>query len=177
MGRIGFATLRQFQIGSGVRILAAFRHQSTVAIDPNMRAPKFDTTRSVSHVALNDKEPGVSPMNLLLVAVGGCAATNIRLVLGKKKVDVKGISVAISGQRKAASTLALESTEPWETVHITFTIGVGGLGGLPAGLVAMESEMIRKVVDASVNKYCGVHKTLEGGVANITWEFELSPEN
>ncbi|KAJ3345290.1 hypothetical protein HDU83_004244 [Entophlyctis luteolus] len=101
-------------------------------------------------------------MNLLLIAVGGCAATNIRLVLEKKRIPVTRIDVNVKGQRRAAVSTLMESTEPWETVEIGFDVGVGGN-------VAAHEETVRRVVEASVERYCGVHKTLEHGIPRMTW--------
>ncbi|KAJ3295459.1 hypothetical protein HDU79_009148 [Rhizoclosmatium sp. JEL0117] len=166
---------------------------ATGSVDPNMHPPSFDSTRtttsvtvqwspnsryqftgadSASHnhhpilLSLDNTELGVSPMNLLLLALGGCASVNIRMVLSKKRIPVDNVFVTVTGQRKVGD--GNEAIEGWESVHAEFRVV------MKEGAETVGEDAVRKVVDASVNKYCGVHKTLGDGVPALTWGFTVN---
>ena len=56
--------------------------------------------------------PGVSPMQLLLLALGGCAAIDVVDILRKQRQPLAGLEVQVSGER------ASELPKPWETAQI-----------------------------------------------------------
>ncbi|KAI9328358.1 OsmC/Ohr family [Obelidium mucronatum] len=165
-------------------------------VDPFMKSPSFDGSRTTTGIqvqwmptskyqfagtdpthceastssvllSLSENEEGMSPMNLLLIALGGCAGMNIKLILDKRGVIVEDVAVAVTGQRKKEGFKNMEGIEPWESIHAEFKVVVRR--GLD-----VDEEVVRKVVDDSVNKYCGVHKTLAGGVSRMTWGYTLT---
>jgi putative redox protein len=102
--------------------------------------------------------PGVSPMQLLLLALGGCAAIDVVDILRKQRQPLTGLEVQVSGERGS------ELPKPWETAQVHFILFGDGL----------DPRKVARAVDLSVEKYCGVHATLQG-VTHISHGFELRP--
>lgn len=100
--------------------------------------------------------PGVSPMQMLLLGLGGCTAIDIVDILQKQRQPLEDIRVEISGERGE------EWPKPWSAIHIHYVITGAGL----------DPHKVDRAIDLSVNKYCGAHATL-AGVATITHDHEL----
>lgn len=100
--------------------------------------------------------PGVSPMQMLLLGLGGCTAIDIVDILQKQRQPLEDIRVEISGERGE------EWPKPWSAIHIHYVITGAGL----------DPHKLDRAIDLSVNKYCGAHATL-AGVATITHDHEL----
>lgn len=100
--------------------------------------------------------PGVSPMQMLLLGLGGCTAIDIVDILQKQRQPLEDIRVEISGERGE------EWPKPWSAIHIHYVITGAGL----------DPHKVERAIDLSVNKYCGAHATL-AGVATITHDHTL----
>lgn len=86
-----------------------------------------------------------SPMDLLLSALGGCAAVDAVLMMKKKRKTILDFMVAVSGDRN-------EGTPAFYTaIHLHFTL---------VSPDAREEEFA-KVVALSVEKYCSVSASLK----------------
>jgi putative redox protein len=103
-------------------------------------------------------DKGVRPMQALLMAMGGCSAIDVVLILKKQRQEVTGFSIEIDGEREKGVEPSL-----WETVHAIFHI---------EGKV--EPEKAKRAVQLSMEKYCSVSKTLEKAGAAITWEVRVN---
>lgn len=103
--------------------------------------------------------PGVSPMQMLLLGLGGCTMVDVISILQKQRQPLTDIEIAIDGQRAA------ELPRPWETIHLHYIVTGNGL----------DSHKVARAIDLSVEKYCGAHATLSG-VAKITHDFEIRAE-
>jgi putative redox protein len=101
---------------------------------------------------------GVRPMQSLLMAVGGCSAIDIILILKKQKQEITGFDIEIDGEREKGKEPAL-----WETVHAIYHIDGN-----------VEPEKARRAVKLSMEKYCSVSRTLEKAGAKITWEVRVN---
>jgi putative redox protein len=99
--------------------------------------------------------PGVSPMQMLLLGLGGCASVDVVEILRKQRQPLAGLEVEVSGER------AEELPRPWSRLHMHF-IATG----------AVESSKVERAIALSVEKYCGVHATLSPA-ATITWDYEV----
>ncbi len=104
------------------------------------------------------KSDGVSPMQTLLMAAGGCSAIDVILILRKQKQEITAFHIEIDGER-------VPNQEPslWQDVHLLFKLD-GTIDG----------EKAKRAVQLSMEKYCSVVKTLEGAGAKITWEVQLN---
>ncbi|KAI9202155.1 OsmC/Ohr family [Polychytrium aggregatum] len=100
--------------------------------------------------------PGVGPMNMLLMALGGCAAIDVISILKKQKQVVEQIRIRIDGQR------GTEYPRPFERIHMVFVVEGKSL----------QQSKVESAIQLSAEKYCGVHGTL-AGVAKITFGAEI----
>jgi putative redox protein len=105
-------------------------------------------------------DKGVRPMQALVMALGGCSAIDIVLILKKQKQEITGFRMEIDGEREKGKEPAL-----WETVHIIYH-----LDG------KIDAEKAKRAVALSMEKYCSVSKTLEVAGAKITWETRVNGE-
>lgn len=100
--------------------------------------------------------PGVSPMQMLLLGLGGCSLVDVVIILEKQRQPFAGVEVEIDGVRSE------ENQRPWKDIHMHFI--VTGAGVDPA--------KVERAIALSVEKYCGAYATLSG-VATITHDFEV----
>lgn len=98
---------------------------------------------------------GMRPMELLLVALGGCSGMDIVSILKKKKEDFSGLEIKISGQT------AENYPKKFTDINIEF---------IAKGKVSEDA--LKRAVELSMEKYCSVKATLEG-VAKITWSYKI----
>ncbi len=101
-----------------------------------------------------DGKPGVSPMQLLLAAVGGCTGEDILSILRKKRVDLTDMQVKISGKR------ADDFPKIWTHISITYLIRGNGI----------KPKDVEQAIELSEKKYCSVGIML-GKSAKITSEY------
>lgn len=100
----------------------------------------------------------VRPMQALLMAMGGCSAIDVVMILRKQRQEITDFRIEIDGERQ-------QNVEPalWEKAHIIYY-----LDG------KIDAEKARRAVELSMTKYCSVSKTLEVAGAKITWEIKLN---
>ena len=101
---------------------------------------------------------GVRPMQALIMAMGGCSAIDIIMILKKQRQEITGFDMEIDAEREKGKEPAL-----WETGHIIYK-----LDG------KIEPEKAKRACQLSMEKYCSVSKTLEVAGAKITWEIVLN---
>jgi putative redox protein len=104
--------------------------------------------------------PGVSPMQMLLLGLGGCSMVDLVGILQKQRQPFTSVEVEIKGKRGE------EQPRPWETITLHFIVTGADL----------DVDKVARAVDLSVERYCGAHATLKG-VAHITHDFEIRMPN
>ena len=102
---------------------------------------------------------GVRPMQMLLMALGGCSGIDVVTILQKQKQEADTFDIEIDGDRE-------QGVEPslYKTIHANFKF-TGNL----------DKVKTHRAVQLSMDKYCSVAKTLEK-TANITWSIEINGE-
>ena len=100
---------------------------------------------------------GVRPMQSLLMALGGCTAIDVTLILTKQKLDIKDFTIEVDGTRDEVKEPAL-----WEKIHLTYHI----YGN-------MDKSFVERAVHLSMTKYCSVAETLRRAGAVITYSINL----
>jgi putative redox protein len=103
-----------------------------------------------------DGKPGVSPMQLLLVALAGCTGMDIVSILQKKRLNLIDLQVRVRGKR------ANEYPKIWTDIHLTYLIWGE----------ALRPSDLEQAIRLSEEKYCSVGIML-GKVARITSEYHL----
>lgn len=100
--------------------------------------------------------PGVSPMQMLLLGLGGCSLIDVVIILEKQRQPFAGVEVEMDGVR------AEEAQRPWKDIHMHFVVTGAGV----------DEAKVERAIALSVEKYCGAYATLSG-VATITHDFEI----
>ena len=104
---------------------------------------------------------GARPMELLLMALGGCTAIDVILILKKQRQVVEDLQIRVSGDREK-----IEGTEktPFRQINIQFELK-GEIDGSKA----------LKAIQMSMDKYCSATAQLEPS-ATITHSLLLNGE-
>src|SRR5699024_5191865 len=92
---------------------------------------------------------GASPMELLLMSVGGCSAIDIVNILKKQRQTITSYAMEIEGKRKA-----FREANPFESIHVKILLE----GDID------ESKVVR-AARLSFEKYCSVSLTMIDAVA------------
>ena len=109
----------------------------------------FDSDRD------SNKAPG--PMEMVLLALGACTATDMVTILVKKRQKVESLEVVCSGERAA------EPPRVWTQLEVVFR-----LRG------AVEEAAVKHAMDLTAEKYCSVAAMLRK-TAVLSWRYELLP--
>jgi putative redox protein len=124
--------------------------QQFVATSPSGHALTIDSDRQ------SNKAPG--PMELLLMALGACTATDVVTILGKKRQKLESLEVLCSGER------APEPPTVWTKLEVLFR-----LRG------TLDEAAVQHAMSLTEEKYCSVAAMLKKTAA-FTWRYEiLSP--
>ena len=121
--------------------------QKFVATSPSGHAVAIDSDRE------SNKAPG--PMELLLMALGACTATDVVIVLGKKRQKLQSLEVICSGERAA------EPPAVWTKLEIVYR-----LRG------QLDDAAVKHAIQLSEDKYCSVAAMLRK-TATLSWRYEI----
>lgn len=100
---------------------------------------------------------GARPMELLLSALGGCAAIDVVGILVKQRQTVDDLSVTVEGERSEGEPAL------FTRIHVHFEVSG------PA-----HERAVARAVELSMDKYCSVARTLEH-TAEIDYSYALGP--
>jgi putative redox protein len=103
-----------------------------------------------------DGKPGISPMQLLLMAVAGCTGEDIVSILRKKRLALTDMQVRVRGKRASDYPMI------WTDIHITYLVWGE----------AIQPKDVEQAIQLSEDKYCSVGLML-GKVARITSEYHI----
>ena len=123
--------------------------QKFLGIGPSGHAVAFDSDRE------SNKAPG--PMEMVLMALGACPATDMVTILEKKRQKLQSLEVVCSGERAA------DPPRVWIKLDIVFR-----LRG------AVEESAVKHAMALTEEKYCSVAATLKKS-AEISWRYEILP--
>lgn len=101
---------------------------------------------------------GVRPMQMLLMALGGCSGIDVVMILKKQRQELIGFKMDISGEREAGKEPSL-----WKQVHVVFEL---------QGTI--DPAKAERACELSMVKYCSVAETLRRAGAEITWEVRVT---
>jgi len=121
--------------------------QKFVATSPSGHAVTIDSDRE------SNKAPG--PMELLLMALGACTATDVVIVLEKKRQKLQSLEVICSGERAA------EPPAVWTKLEIVYR-----LRG------QLDDAAVKHAIQLSEDKYCSVAAMLRK-TATLSWRYEI----
>ena len=124
-------------------------NQKFVALSPSGHSVTIDSDR--------DSNTAPGPMELVLIALGACTATDIIIILEKKRQKLQSLEVICSGERAATPPTV------WKKLEILYRLR----GHVDEGSA-------RHAITLSEEKYCSVAAMLQK-TAKITWRLELLP--
>lgn len=120
---------------------------------------KFSATSPSGHkVAFDsDRETNTAPgpMEMVLMALGACTATDIVIILEKKKQKIESLEVVCSGER------AKEPPTVWVKLDVLFRVR----GKVDEGA-------LKHAIELTKEKYCSVAAMLKK-TADIRWRHEI----
>ncbi len=115
-----------------------------------------DYVAQTSHSSLEVGESYHSPMELLLVALGGCMGVDISTILRKKRQDIQAIKIEVTGERRD------EFPRIYENIKILCKVKGNNLS----------KKALEDAVNLSISKYCSVYAMLSKS-SNIDVEIDI----
>ena len=103
----------------------------------------------------SESKTAVGPMEMVLMALGACTATDIVLILGKKRQNLEALEVVCSGERAA------DPPRVWVKLDVLFRV---------RGKV--EEAAMQRAMELTREKYCSVAAMLKK-TAEMTWRYEI----
>ncbi|MBS1731126.1 MAG: OsmC family protein [Bacteroidetes bacterium] len=102
---------------------------------------------------------GTSPMQLLLMALGGCSAIDMVSILKKQRQDLKDIKITITGDKDPNAAPSL-----WQTASLEFHV-----------YGPVDQDKALRAAALSMEKFCSVAMTLKGSGTEIDWKVVMHP--
>jgi putative redox protein len=119
-----------------------------IAVGPSGHAVPLDSDRQ------SNTAPG--PMELLLLALGSCTATDVVSILKKKRQKLDALEVQVSGERAATPPMV------WLKLELVYR-----LRG------KLNEKAVRDAIQLSEDKYCSVAAVLRK-TAKISFRYEIT---
>jgi putative redox protein len=120
-----------------------------VATSPSGHSLTLDSDRE------SNKGPG--PMELVLMALGACTATDVVSILEKKRQKLESLEVICSGERA--------KTPPTVWIKLEILYRLRG---------PLDDAAVKHAIQLSEDKYCSVAAMLKK-TASLTWRYEILP--
>ncbi|MDZ7316219.1 MAG: OsmC family protein [candidate division KSB1 bacterium] len=105
---------------------------------------------------LGGSEAGNKPMELVLIAMGGCTSMDVISILKKMRQDVRDYHIELEAEK------ATEHPAVFKKIHLKYVIVGKGI----------KAENVEKAIELSMTRYCSVSAMLKHS-AEITWEYEI----
>lgn len=104
-----------------------------------------------------DKEQGASPMELILLGLGGCASYDVVSILQKSRQVVQDVRCELTAQR--AETVPAVYT----AIHMHFVVTGEDI----------QDKQVERAIKLSAEKYCSASRMLVQGGVDISHDFEI----
>ena len=101
---------------------------------------------------------GTRPKELVLIALGGCAASDVVSILRKKRAPLAGCEVRLNANSKD------EHPTVYTDIHMNFVVYGDGI----------EPQDVERAIELSTTKYCAVSAMLKDSVP-ITHSYRIDP--
>lgn len=103
-------------------------------------------------------EAGPRPKELLLMALGGCTASDIIPIMKKKRVPFQNVEVRLTAHVRE------EQPQVFTDIHIEYIVFGDGIKPID----------VERAIELSTTKYCAVSAMLRGSV-KITHSYRIEP--
>lgn len=107
--------------------------------------------------AMGGIDAGARPMELVLMALGGCSVIDVVSILKKQRQKIDDLQVEVEGQREPDAV-----PSPFKKIHMTFHFKG-----------ELNEEKVKRAIQLSVEKYCSVQVMLAATV-EISWSYTIS---
>jgi len=104
-------------------------------------------------------DQGVSPMQMLIMSMGGCSGIDIAMILEKSRQKVESFDMELDAERPPDTV-----GQPYNKIHAHYIL-----------TGEIDPEKAKRAVRLSITKYCGASKTLEA-TAEITASVSVNGE-
>jgi putative redox protein len=101
---------------------------------------------------------GTRPKELLLLALGGCTASDVISILQKRRVELDGFEIHITAKQRD------EHPQVFSEIHLEYVIRGNHV----------RQEDVARAIELSESKYCSVSAMLRPAVP-ITWTYRIEP--
>ena len=118
-----------------------------LSVTPSGHAVPFDSDRE------SNTAPG--PMEMLLAALGTCTATDVVIILKKKRMKLESLEIEVSGER------AKDPPQVWTKLELVYK-----LRG------ELDEKAVKDAIRLSEEKYCSVSAMLKK-TASIHFRYEI----
>jgi len=112
---------------------------------------RFVATDGMGHSIVMDaskqsggENSGFSPMQLLLIALGGCTGMDVAHIMRKQRQQVNDLEILVSGERVE------EQPRVYDNIHVEYRIKGKGI----------KENAVQRAIQLSEDKYCSVGATL-----------------
>ena len=105
-------------------------------------------------------DAGIRPKELLLLALGGCTASDVIAILQKKRVPLEGIEIHLSAEQTE------EHPQVFTTIHVEYVVRGDNI----------RAADVERAIELSETKYCSVNAMLRKAVA-ITRSYRIEPSH
>ena len=119
------------------------------AVGPSGQTIRIDSDRK--------SNTGPGPMEMVLMALGGCTATDVVIILRKKRQKLQSLEVVCSGERAA------DPPTVWVKLQVLFRVRGD-----------VDEMALQHAIALTKEKYCSVAAMLRE-TAEISWSYELLP--
>lgn len=109
-------------------------------------------------VKIGGSNIGASPMELLLMGLGGCSGIDVVMILKKQRQEIEQFEISIDGEREVVDM----PPSLFKAINVHFKI---------TGRI--DCNKAEKAVDLAMEKYCSVARTLEK-TAKISYKLTLN---
>jgi putative redox protein len=103
-------------------------------------------------------DAGIRPKELLLLALGGCTASDVVSVLQKKRVKIDGFEIHVTAEQRD------EHPQVFTKIHLEYVIRGDDI----------RPQDVERAIELSESKYCSVNAMLRPAVA-ITRSYRIEP--
>ncbi len=109
-----------------------------------------------ANAAAGGNDLGARPMELILMALGGCSAIDVISMLKKQRLELDDLQIQVEGERAEGAIPAV-----FTKIHITYEASG-----------AVKREKIEQAIALSIDKYCSVTAMLKNAV-EISWSLKM----
>ncbi|GAB4537261.1 MAG: OsmC family protein [Thermodesulfovibrionia bacterium] len=110
--------------------------------------------------SVGGSDTGARPIELLPIAFGGCSGMDVISILRKKRQDVRGFEMNITGEQ------AEEHPHKYTSMHIEYVVKGRDIS----------EDAVKRAIELSLSKYCSVGATLSG-TTKITYSYKITQED